>query len=91
MQAKSSVVNQEFLEALAEHLTHIDNSHVCINLLTGLFSAREIRMISNRYLIAVLISEGWDHRTIAHMLDVGIATVSRISAQYQLGRFEYVI
>jgi uncharacterized protein YerC len=79
-------VNKDMLDSVTEHLVCLKSAEEYEEFLLEILSPRELRMICNRYQIAALLNEGWDYRAIAHMLSVGVGTISRISLQVQLRR-----
>lgn len=86
MQNKNSKQFNELMDAILR----MKNKKELENFLLGILTPKEIIEIPNRLEIVKLIKKGITHQDIANKLHVGVATVTRGSAEIKKGRFQYV-
>lgn len=81
-------MNKKHVEELVEVLIEMSTKEKMKAFLEGLLTPKELSEIPTRLQIVKMLKRGMSQREIADKLGVGIATVSRGSAELKKGSFK---
>ncbi len=76
------------LEKISEYLVRIKKKSGMVAFLNGILTDAEKSSIAGRIKIVEMLKSGYTQREIADFLEVGIATVTRGSAEIKAGKFD---
>ncbi|KKQ36043.1 MAG: hypothetical protein US52_C0011G0007 [candidate division WS6 bacterium GW2011_GWA2_37_6] len=82
--------SQKYVDELISVLSNIASKKEMSEFLEGLLTPRELLEIPTRLQIVKMLRQGVPQREIAEKLGVGIATVSRGSAELKRGKFQKI-
>ncbi len=84
------MIRDQQLKDLIELFLSIKNREEMEDLLLGILTPKELEEIPTRLQIVRMLKKGISQHEIAEKLGVGIATVTRGSAELKKGRFKIV-
>jgi len=84
-------MSKKFLRELVKALALIGSEKEMMRFLEGLLTPKELLEIPVRMQIVRMLRKGTPQREIAEKLGVGIATVSRGSAELKRGKFKDIV